>query len=60
MEYAENHAKDLGFRGIRLWSNPTSTTVNFYERCGYRVVGEEDVNYSNGLSLCVPFMIKEF
>ena len=60
MGYIENRAKDFGSRGIKLWSNPAEPAVKFYKKCGYRIVGKEDVDYSGELSLCVPLMIKEF
>lgn len=39
MSYAENLARDKGFR--KLIMHARDTAIGFYERCGYRVTGEQ-------------------
>lgn len=39
MQFAENIARDRGFRSITMHARKTAT--GFYEKLGYRVVGEE-------------------
>lgn len=39
MQFAENIARDMGYRNITMHARKTAT--GFYEKLGYRVIGEE-------------------